>query len=349
MTSERCVSCTSLECFGPVQWSMLMKNEQKLHRRASAMLMAFETLANKLKHENILVDDNSEMWDLSTRLLFHGIPTSNLRAELWPRFIKTDEWKQKFSGQMFSKLKDPQNLPDRVRHSILLDTRRTFPTHTGFKSDDRINDLRDVLTAYASFDSRVGYTQGMAFVAGMLLLQRMPTEEVFWCLVALSFNEKYKMRGIWGPEADPESWSYVRAKLWDTLELSVPAFVELMDRDDEAADMIMLPFLPSLFCNRFSFNQACRVFDAFVLVGWDVVLSIISVLIARSWAAIPSPEENSNMTAAVLLPLIYRDCADHGDAVTVSAWWGLLPQVTSGTESVSIGPPTEALQLSEPI
>ena len=155
------------------------------------------------------------------------------------------------------------------------------------------------------------------------------------------------MRGIWGPETgDQQTWAEVRSQLWDILELSVPAFVELMERDDEAADMIMLPFLPSLFCNRFNFNQACKVFDAFLLLGWNAVISIISVLIARSWAAIPSPESNSNMTAAVLLPLIYRDCCDHGEAVTESAWWGLLPQV-AGHESVSVGPPTEALQLAD--
>ena len=183
MTSERCVSCSSLECFGPVQWDLLMKNERGIQRRDSAMLTAFEALEGKLKKGNtdsIWEDDSKvEMWDTCARLILHGIPSARLRSELWPMFIQTAEWKVKFSDHLFDKLKDPQNLSERVNHSIQLDTRRTFPGHTGFRSDERINDLRDVLTAYASFDSKVGYTQGMAFVAGMLLLQKCQLKKYF--------------------------------------------------------------------------------------------------------------------------------------------------------------------------
>jgi Rab-GTPase-TBC domain len=48
--------------------------------------------------------------------------------------------------------------------------------------------LRNVLQMYAKTDNEVGYCQGMAFIAG-LLLTYMPEEDAFYCfLAALKVN-----------------------------------------------------------------------------------------------------------------------------------------------------------------
>jgi TBC1 domain family member 10 len=43
--------------------------------------------------------------------------------------------------------------------------------------------LRNVLQMYAKTDNEVGYCQGMAFIAG-LLLTYMPEEDAFYCFLA---------------------------------------------------------------------------------------------------------------------------------------------------------------------
>ena len=50
--------------------------------------------------------------------------------------------------------------------------------------------LFNILAVYARVNPKVGYCQGMAYVAGVLLMH-MAEEEAFWCMVALFESPKY--------------------------------------------------------------------------------------------------------------------------------------------------------------
>ena len=57
--------------------------------------------------------------------------------------------------------------------------------------------LRNVLYAVANHDCDVGYTQGMGFIAA-LLLTLMTEDDAFWSLTALlDQNGKYQLRGLY--------------------------------------------------------------------------------------------------------------------------------------------------------
>lgn len=75
---------------------------------------------------------------------------------------------------------------------IRLDLGRTFYTHRLFMERDGAGQrmLFNILAVYARVNPRVGYCQGMAYVAGVLLMQ-MPEEAAFWCLVALLESPRY--------------------------------------------------------------------------------------------------------------------------------------------------------------
>ena len=47
------------------------------------------------------------------------------------------------------------------------------------------NRLFNILHAYSGFDQEIGYSQGMNFLAAMLLLNIAEEEDAFWCLVSI--------------------------------------------------------------------------------------------------------------------------------------------------------------------
>ena len=57
-----------------------------------------------------------------------------------------------------------------------------------------------MLVAYAHYDPEVGYCQGMAFVAALLVSYLGgEEEEVFWLLVALMRSPRHGLSGLYAP------------------------------------------------------------------------------------------------------------------------------------------------------
>ncbi|XP_047452606.1 USP6 N-terminal-like protein [Mugil cephalus] len=78
---------------------------------------------------------------------------------------------------------------------IALDLQRSFPTHRSLmgESPEAIEGqakLFRVLIAYAKYNPLVGYSQGMSYIAAVLLMQ-LGEEEAFWALTALLDKPKY--------------------------------------------------------------------------------------------------------------------------------------------------------------
>lgn len=51
-----------------------------------------------------------------------------------------------------------------------------------------------VLTAYAVYNTEIGYCQGMSQIAGLFLMY-MDEEDAFWCLHSLMVDKRYSMHG----------------------------------------------------------------------------------------------------------------------------------------------------------
>mmetsp|Transcript_26247 Transcript_26247/g.66750 ORF Transcript_26247/g.66750 Transcript_26247/m.66750 type:complete len:222 (+) Transcript_26247:517-1182(+) len=84
---------------------------------------------------------------------------------------------------------------------ITRDLNRTFPSHINFESNNARGGqgqqaLFNVLKAVAVYDKRLGYCQGLGFVAGILLIY-MSEEESFWVLIRMIRD--YDMEGLFLP------------------------------------------------------------------------------------------------------------------------------------------------------
>ncbi|KAJ9467786.1 GTPase-activating protein GYP2 [Diplonema papillatum] len=337
MATEKCVDCVSLACFGSAQWDVLQGDDAvRMVIGDNSRKTAFRALCSK---DDWL--DRPELRDPCLRLVLHGIPKS-MRQSLWPQFLGVEKVKATYSAELWERVRCGHGVQQETLSLIERDVTRTFPQHPLFKTGDGPQLLTRVLVAYASFDPKLGYTQGMAFTAGLLILSGMGEEDSFWCMVSLSLGEKWGMRGVWAPELETHVWAQIRSDLWAELAMKVPAYVDRMQADREAADMVLLPFLPSLFCSRLPLKESEKVFDAFVLVGWPALLSVLTTTIARAWRAVSlqGQYQTTHTTVAALLPFIYADCKNNAPDILVASWWALLPADSNGTD---FGPPCQVL------
>lgn len=106
----------------------------------------------------------SETKHLSTQIVQHGIPSA-LRGTVWRLLTKTggDEGLQ----EVYMALLKQASVYEKA---ITRDLHRTFPHHPYFQSHQGQESLFNVVKAYSLYDPEVGYCQGLAFVAGPLLL-----------------------------------------------------------------------------------------------------------------------------------------------------------------------------------
>lgn len=101
----------------------------------------------------------------------NGIPSA-LRGTIWPLLAankdnkKTNYNNSELQNQYMELLKQGSV----YEKAITRDLHRTFPHHPFFQSSIGQEALFNVVRAYSALDPEVGYCQGLAFVAGPLLL-----------------------------------------------------------------------------------------------------------------------------------------------------------------------------------
>jgi len=122
------------------------------------------------------------------RYIRKGIPSEH-RCEIWMATSKAQEMKDQ-SPNKYNQLVSEPTAELKVKDSIKIDIRRTYPENVFFKEiqDSLLDPLANVLTAFASYNTKVGYCQGLNYIAGMLLLITKNEENAFWLLVELVEN-----------------------------------------------------------------------------------------------------------------------------------------------------------------
>lgn len=116
-----------------------------------------------------------------------GIP-NEFREKVWMYVSGAEEAKRKFGSDLYKKLLAAPHDPSLVE-TIRTDLPRTFPENIFFNAtDEHQNKLYRVLIAFAHHNKRIGYCQGMNYVAGLILLVTKNEDSTFWLLKALVEN-----------------------------------------------------------------------------------------------------------------------------------------------------------------
>jgi len=137
--------------------------------------------------------------------LRHGIP-NELRPQIWEFLTDLKSLRSKYPKDYYQTLKTE---PSPADSQIKKDTPRTFTTDPFFtnKENNAEDLLFNILRAYANHDKEVGYTQGMNYIVGKLLIILDPhnykdsnskyfdsykedfEEKTFWFFIHIAFTK----------------------------------------------------------------------------------------------------------------------------------------------------------------
>lgn len=163
-----------------------------------------------------------------------------------------------------------------VDEVIARDIHRTFPEYALFGSEEGQSALFRVLKAYSLHDLEVGYCQGMAFVAGLLLFY-LPEEPAFQLLCRLLAASgpnlrRFYLPGLLGLKAD--------LLAFDAL---VQAHLPTLRSHLQARGVVPVLYASQWFLTAFACPMppafACRVLDGLLLENDSWVLARVALML----------------------------------------------------------------------
>ncbi|KAM7413995.1 hypothetical protein PAMA_019017 [Pampus argenteus] len=169
---------------------------------------------------------------------------------------------------------------------IALDLQRSFPTHRSLmgESPEAIEGqakLFRVLIAYAKYNPQVGYSQGMSYIAAVLLMQ-LGEEEAFWALTGLLDKPKYLA------ELFDLSLTKVQhqVKVFDQfLKHRKPKLSQHLESVGVLSVHFVMPWFLTVFTSLPCWDSVLAVWDLIILHGLSAVfrtaLTIIELLEPR--------------------------------------------------------------------
>ncbi|KAM8750579.1 uncharacterized protein AB9X84_012414 [Acanthopagrus schlegelii] len=261
---------------------------------------------------------------------------------------------------------------------IALDLQRSFPTHRSLmgESPEAIEGqakLFRVLIAYAKYSPQVGYSQGMSYIAAVLLMQ-LAEEEAFWALTALLDKPKYLA------ELFDLSLTKVQhqVKVFDQfLKHRKPKLSQHMESVGVLSVHFVMPWFLTLFSSLPCWDSVLAVWDLIIMHGLSAVfrtaLTIMELLEPRlmdlndEGAVLPLllrvPVDVAQYT--VLVPALWRtevqdwelkcmnslvlDESHHGSKTDQSEQQKatVSTQVSKGTEKENVSTPSEGEKTPE--
>ncbi|KAA6417640.1 MAG: EVI5 -like [Trebouxia sp. A1-2] len=159
-------------------------------------------------------------------------------------------------------------------NEISRDLNRTYPTHVFYQQSEGAGQrsLYHVLKTYSVYDKKVGYVQGMGFIAGLLLLY-MNEEDTFWTLVAL-------MKGAVHPPMErlyqaglPLLQQYL-FQFEHLIQEEMPRLAAHMEEEGVLPTMYCSQWFLTLYAYTLPIDHLLRVWDVFLLEGPKILFRV---------------------------------------------------------------------------
>jgi TBC1 domain family member 2A len=164
-------------------------------------------------------------------------------------------------------------------HQINLDVPRTFPNCAWVQSEPGQASIRRVLLAFAHHNPRVGYCQGMNYVAALLLLALgHDEEEAFWVLASLIDDD----RGILYQDmyADGLAGCHVEMRsLGELVEAKLPRLAAHMAALRCDMSLLATDWFLCLYSTSLPSETVARVWDSLLLEGPKVLFRVALALL----------------------------------------------------------------------
>uniref|UniRef100_A0A1D1ZTZ1 Rab-GAP TBC domain-containing protein n=1 Tax=Auxenochlorella protothecoides TaxID=3075 RepID=A0A1D1ZTZ1_AUXPR len=260
------------------------------------MALAFVQKLGQDAFQYVLGADNTpeningcdELVDLQCgRTVFNSVP-ARMRAELWLSQMHRDREAVQ-ACEEFAHLVS-RSLPSSVQSEIEKDLHRTYPGHWRLSTPPGQRALFRVLKAYAVADPSIGYTQGMNFVAG-LILSYVPSEAgafgVFWLIM-----HGRGLRDCYKPDM-----SMLQVRLWQMGRLLPPRLAAHLEAHSVLPVLYASSWFLTCFASDFPLPFAARIMDLVVTDCYAAPIMKVALAVMR--AAAPLLLEVEDIEAAV--------------------------------------------------
>lgn len=202
------------------------------------------------------------------RRVFNDVP-ANMRTELWMSQLHSKGGKGAKAVEMFEEYVS-HGLDPQVMAEIDKDTHRTFPGHATLSSEKGHKAMLKVLGAYAVLDPEVGYSQGMNFLAGILLIYLSP-REAFGALTLVmqdrGLRDLYKPNGM----------THLQARLWQLSRLIPKELEAHMEENMILPVLYASSWLLTCFASEFPIKFAARVMDVVITDSYDTPMMKVAL------------------------------------------------------------------------
>ncbi|XP_055313838.1 USP6 N-terminal-like protein isoform X2 [Sitodiplosis mosellana] len=205
------------------------------------------------------------------RRIYKGIP-NKLRPEAWKRLLNIDEMISKNAGVYQQMLKLARTFSTETRQ-IDFDVNRQFREHVYYceRYSTKQRSLFNVLIAYSMYNMELGYCQGMAGVAGILLMY-MDEEEAFWALSIFMCDPKYAMHGLF-IEGFPKLQRFL-SHHDRILSKFLPKLHKHFSKHSLDAILYSIKWFFVIFVERIPFSLCLRIWDIYMIEGERVVTAM---------------------------------------------------------------------------
>ncbi|KAL1923996.1 uncharacterized protein VTP21DRAFT_7031 [Calcarisporiella thermophila] len=201
-----------------------------------------------------------------------GVP-SILRGMIWKLFARSKEPELEMGYAELIKQQSP------FEKIITRELELFYPTQDYFKEKNGNGQraLFNLLSAYSLIDDEVGYSRGIGFIAGLLLL--VLSEEEAFCLLSRLMKE-YDLRSHFTTHMDG-----LQQRLFQFEHLMEEQLTRIhrhLTRLGIKPEMYALQWLMTLFADVFPLSHVYRIFDVVIAEGLDAVFRFALAILKRS-------------------------------------------------------------------
>ncbi|KAI8069912.1 rab-GTPase-TBC domain-containing protein [Gongronella butleri] len=201
------------------------------------------------------------------KLVRVGLP-NRLRGEIWETCSGSIYLRFMNQGLYQQLLDDNKGKSSLSLEEIEKDLNRSLPEYSAYQSDQGIDSLRRVLSAYSWKDPELGYCQAMNIVTSAILIY-MSEEQAFFTLSVLCDDmlPGYYSTSMYGALLDQIIFEHL-------LETTMPILHTHFKKRDIQLSVACLPWFLSLYINSMPLLLAFRVLDCFFMDGPKVLFQI---------------------------------------------------------------------------
>lgn len=209
------------------------------------------------------------------RFVRKGIP-SELRGQVWVD-ISGARKKMKLNPGVYQQLVGNHEVDEQTMHSIQTDIGRTFPDNIYFTHEK--NDLRpalfNVLVAYAKYNPRIGYCQGLNYIAGLMLLIVRKEEVAFWLLeVIVEIHlPDYYAKDMLGLKVEQET-------LRELVRVKIPDLFHHIEKLEVSYTIFSTKWFICLYIDVLPVETVLRIWDCLFYEGSKVILRVALTLMS---------------------------------------------------------------------